>query len=85
MHLTLKYPRIRFELEKNDNLLANLEDCARAKSPQYWGFYQSEILIFPLNNKEKANGNYWVNNDPKLGELLCYGLNNTSESYNNEE
>ena len=61
--LTLKYPRLLVELKNNNQLLAELEKSAIDRS--------SEVnkSIMPL--KDKGNANYWINNYPKIQQLLC--------------
>ena len=87
--ITLKYPRLLFELQKNDKLLAKLENLALNQSFQL----NSSIILLnhksSPNNEEKGNANYWINNYPQLGTLLCHGRDKTSElpktySLNNE-
>ena len=81
--LTLKNPRLLFELEKNDKLLADLEKCALDKSGRS---NQPESQWYPIQkNSEKGNVNYWINNDPKLKDLLCFLGHKTGESSNNEQ
>ncbi|WP_246843957.1 P-loop NTPase fold protein, partial [Hydrocoleum sp. CS-953] len=61
--LTLKYPRLLFELKNNNQLLAELEKFAIDQSP---GLNNS---IMPL--KDKGSASYWINNYPKIQQLLC--------------
>ncbi|NER08506.1 MAG: hypothetical protein F6K17_41220, partial [Okeania sp. SIO3C4] len=56
--LTLKYPRLLFELKNNNQLLAELEKSAIDQSPG------ANNSIMPL--KDKGNANYWINNYPEI-------------------
>ena len=77
--ITLKYPRLLFELGNNNNLLFELEECAFAKSTQ------KRSPESTSNNQEKENANYWVNNYPKLEKLLCYQMAKPQYSLKNEK
>ncbi|OZH55384.1 hypothetical protein AFK68_05015, partial [Hydrocoleum sp. CS-953] len=73
--LTLKYPRLLFELKNNNQLLAELEKFAIDQSP---GLNNS---IMPL--KDKGSASYWINNYPKIQQLLCSKMtsNNNDKKY----
>ncbi len=73
--LTLKYPRLLFELKNNNQLLAELEKFAIDQSP---GLNNS---IMPL--KDKGSASYWINNYSKIQQLLCSKMtsNNNDKKY----
>ncbi|NEP80428.1 MAG: hypothetical protein F6K39_21015 [Okeania sp. SIO3B3] len=76
--LTLKYPRLLFELKNSDKLLAefaNLEKSVTDQSPE------SNNSIMPL--KDKGSANYWINNYPKIQQLLLSKIkpNNNDKKY----
>ena len=55
--LTLKHPRLLFYLQKNNELLAELEKHVK-----------EELIL--QNNSNEGNANYWINSDPKIKTLL---------------
>ncbi|NEP38348.1 MAG: hypothetical protein F6K35_03355 [Okeania sp. SIO2H7] len=71
--LTLKYPRLLVELKNNNQLLAELEKSAIDQSPE------SNNSIMPL--KDKGNANYWINNYPKIQQLLCSKMKSNNNDY----
>ncbi|NET41286.1 P-loop NTPase fold protein [Okeania sp. SIO2B3] len=73
--LTLKYPRLLVELKNNNQLLAELEKSAIDR------YSQVNNSIMPL--KDKGNANYWINNYPKIQQLLCSKMtsNNNDKKY----
>uniref|UniRef100_UPI0025DEC13D GUN4 domain-containing protein n=1 Tax=Okeania sp. SIO2F4 TaxID=2607790 RepID=UPI0025DEC13D len=78
--ITLRYPRLLLELKNNHRLLAQLEKDAVDKSIQS---NNSTILNSEsTNNQETGNANYWLNNYPKIQQLLCseMTLNNEHKS-----
>ena len=79
--ITLRYPRLLLELKNNHQLLAELEKDAVDKSIPSNNY----IILSPEstpNNQETGNANYWINNYPKIQELLCseMTLNNEQKS-----
>ena len=60
--LTLKHPRLLFELQKNNELLAELENFSDKSE------YSTSQL--PSSRPKKGNANYWINSDPKIKTLL---------------
>ncbi|NEQ76259.1 MAG: hypothetical protein F6K23_26390 [Okeania sp. SIO2C9] len=73
--LTLKYPRLLVELKNNNQLLAELEKYAIDQSSEL------NNSIMPL--KDKGNANYWINNYPKIQQLLSSKMksNNNDKKY----
>ncbi|NES04829.1 MAG: hypothetical protein F6K22_19525 [Okeania sp. SIO2F4] len=68
--ITLRYPRLLLELKNNNQLLAKLEKDAVDKSL----LLTNSIIFSPEstpNNQETGNANYWIDNYPKIRQLLC--------------
>ncbi|NET29154.1 P-loop NTPase fold protein [Okeania sp. SIO1I7] len=80
--LTLKYPRLLFELKNNQELLADLEKYAVDLSPQSNNAIRDESTA---NNQEKGNANYWIDNYSKIKQLLSSEIKQTTGSPNNEQ
>ena len=89
--ITLKYPRLLRHLEKDHELLGNLEQYARNpslfSSPN--NSDESARSSEPTTNnhktenvkvKEECQEKYWVDNNPQLKELLCYPRENEIKS-----
>ena len=77
--LILKYPRLRLEIEKDDNLLADLEKLACQKPTnnepiEVNSFQEAKESESTQNKQEKENLNYWIENYPKIAELLRHKL-----------
>jgi len=73
--ITIKHPRLLYELGNNDTLLDQLENYAIDKFNRSKGFNDSQNTK-PTDNNHKnpdyGNAHYWVDTYPKLAELLCY-------------
>ncbi|MGD1704612.1 GUN4 domain-containing protein [Dapis sp. BLCC M229] len=67
--ITLRYPRLLLELKNNHQLLAELEKDAVDKSIPS----NNSTVLSPesTNNQETGNANYWIDNYPKIRQLLC--------------
>ncbi len=89
--ITLKYPRLLRHLEKDNELLGNLEQYARNpslfSSPN--NSDESARSSEPTTNNHKTENvnveeecqeKYWVDNNPQLKELLCYPRENEIKS-----
>ncbi len=66
--ITLQYPRLILELKNNHQILYKLEKDAVDKSIQS----NNSTILSPTytNNQETGNANYWLNNYPKIKQLL---------------
>ncbi|MBK1989486.1 GUN4 domain-containing protein [Sphaerospermopsis aphanizomenoides BCCUSP55] len=83
MSITIQYPRLLYELQKDRELLTKLESCAIDKFNQSKGVNDSQNTETTGNNQMDTNhGNphFWVNTYPKLAELLCYGKDDNDNS-----
>ncbi|WP_353930837.1 GUN4 domain-containing protein [Okeanomitos corallinicola TIOX110] len=63
--ITLKYPRLLYELEKEPSLLSTLEKCAVDKDNS--------------SDEKYSQVAYWINTYPKLADLLCYLPNKNND------
>jgi len=85
--ITLKYPRLLNELEKDNKLLENLETCAINKSNSTKSSQDTKLIIInkPIVNSQGdvnyGDANYWINTYPKLAALLSYEVEKASERY----